>query len=286
MDYAIRKHKLDGVPYNPASGINKKITPRVFVMHDTAGRLTKGNSAAYLRNHNTVSVHLINERDGSIEQQVPFNHRANHAGESSYHGEKYVNNFSVGMEIVNPGKLTFAGNNKARAWFGQLFDIDEYQIVEVTTREHGHGFWMPYTESQIESCIDVARTVCEYYRISDIVPHWYISPGRKVDTNPLFPLEQVKSRALGRDIPDAVNPDVIAAGQPEVMTGDFGVTDTPGDTLNMRRWPSFNPNVITAIPHGTRVPIIKAGEFDGRKWLKVTYGGHEGWVIAHYINEV
>jgi len=50
-------------------------------------------------------------------------------------------------------------------------------------------------------------------------------------------------------------------------------THTPGDGLNMRRWPSFNPNVFATIPHDTAVPLIAEGSFNGRIWYKVRYAG-------------
>lgn len=40
---------------------------------------------------------------------------------------------------------------------------------------------------------DVCRALAEAYPIEEIITHWLISPGRKIDTNPLFPLEQVRA---------------------------------------------------------------------------------------------
>jgi hypothetical protein len=39
---------------------------------------------------------------------------------------------------------------------------------------------------------DLCEALCKSYGIKEIVTHWLISPGRKVDTNPLFPLEQLR----------------------------------------------------------------------------------------------
>ena len=54
----------------------------------------------------------------------------------------------------------------------------------------------------------------------------------------------------------------------------------------MRRWPSFNPNVIAKIPDGTPVPVLRRGTFAGRDWLQVFYAGHEGWIVASYADPV
>ena len=84
----------------------------------------------------------------------------------------------------------------------------------------------------------------------------YPSPGRKVDPNPLFPLEQVRSVVFGRE--DPVEDD-LAAISDEALAEDFVQINTPGDMLNLRRWPSFNPNVIAAIPDGAILPVLRSG---------------------------
>ena len=50
----VKNHKIEGVPYRPAKLIGGTIVPEIVVLHDTAGRLDRGNSAAYLR---TSPVH-------------------------------------------------------------------------------------------------------------------------------------------------------------------------------------------------------------------------------------
>lgn len=104
-------HKIvEGGTYRAARSFGGKITPTVVVLHDTAGRLDQGNSADYLQTSPSgVCVQFVIERDGSIEQQVQLNRRAGHAGRSEHHGVKGVNNFSIGIEIVNPGRVRHRG---------------------------------------------------------------------------------------------------------------------------------------------------------------------------------
>lgn len=277
-----KNHKLTSVPFKKARWIGGVITPEIVVLHDTASRLDEGNAARYLRDNDAkVSVHFVVERDGSVEQQVPINRRANHAGKSHYHGQKGCNEFSIGIEIVNPGRMTRVSATHAMTWFGKKFNIEEHGIQEVTTPEHGHGLWLPYTEEQITSVIQLLEALFhrQSHELADIRTHWYVSPGRKVDTNPLFPLEHIRSRIFGREDPM----ELLEGALTDLVVGEEYVEiDAPSDTLNMRAWPSFNPNVIATIPHSAVVPVIKSGEFDGRRWLKVLYGGHEGWIVARY----
>ncbi|SPH21005.1 1,6-anhydro-N-acetylmuramyl-L-alanine amidase AmpD [Ascidiaceihabitans donghaensis] len=281
----LQNHLIAKIPFQQATRIGREIKPRLLVLHDTAGRLDKGNSADFLRNHAKVSVHFVLERDGFIEQQVPTNRHASHAGRSSYKGASGVNGFSVGIEIVNPGLMTSLDGVTATTWFGQNFDIIDHGIQYAETPHHGAGWWMPYTEQQITSLTELLRCLCSgISTIEDIVPHWFISPGRKIDTNPLFPLDSIRALVLGRDDPEA---DKAEEGSKPVPSGrdDLAMIHAPGDSLNMRRWPSFAPNVLQSIPHGTVVPIVRAGVFEGRDWIKVVYGGIEGWVVKSHTKQ-
>jgi N-acetylmuramoyl-L-alanine amidase len=278
-------HKLTGAPFNEARWTGGQIAPEIVVLHDTAGRLDPGNAANYLRdNDRKVSVHFVVERDGLLEQQVPVNLRANHAGKSQYHGRKNVNGFSVGIEIVNPGRLKRFDDNSAQAWFGKKYNIREYGIQEIETPEHGAGLWMPYTEAQIETVTRLLAALFEYLpSLTDVVPHWYISPGRKSDTNPHFPLEQVRSMIFGREDPRDTLADASSAG---VDDGSFVEIETRGGGLNMRAAPAINPNILTTIPDGTAVPVLRRGAFEGHDWLKVFYAGQEGWIVSRYAAPV
>lgn len=284
----LKDGRLGGIPFQQAHYIGGPITPDLVIVHDTAGRLEAGNSAAYLRGRNAAkaSVHFVVERDGSIEQQVPVHQRANHAGRSRYHGREGCNAFSLGIEIVNPGKMQRAAEGVARAWWGQTFSVSEYDIQWVETREHGAGYWMAYPEAQIVAVQALlAQLFDQVETLADIQPHWFVSPGRKVDTNPLFPLEHLRARILGRDDPT----DAAAERGSEPVDGAFVVVDLDpsgvnlhSESLNMRRWPSFNPNVIGQIPDGTVVPVLRRGIFEGREWLCVFYSGQEGWIVSRY----
>lgn len=279
------RHKAVDVPFHAAKHMRGKMTPTLIVLHDTASRITPLNAAGYLQNNDAkVSCHFVLERDGFLQQQVRTNRGANHAGRSEYNGRKGCNNFSIGIEIVNPGRLSFAGSGKSRSWFGKIYDNAEFGIVEEETPEHGRHWWMPYTEEQIDVVLQLCSGLFGYVdTLQDIQPHWFISPGRKIDTNPLFPLESVRSHVLGRREPSEEAADEAAV---DVKGDEWVQTFTPGDALNMRRWPSFNPNVITAIPHGTAVPLLAEGTYDGRIWYKVRYGGSEGWIIGRYVQEI
>lgn len=283
----IKNHRVEGVPFEAAAYTGGAIKPDIVVLHDTAGRLTAGNSAHYLASKNTAkaSVHFVVEIDGRVIQLVPTNRRANHAGESNFNGRKGCNGFSIGIEIVNPGRMTRLSETQAQAWWGEQFAINLMGIREVTTREHGRGLWMPYPQAQLEAVIDLLTCLFrDVPSLIDITTHWYVSPGRKVDVNPLFPLDQLRAAVLGHDDPAD---SAAAEGSVPFEDGEAMVRiAAPGDTLNLRRWPSLNPNVIGTIPDGANVPVLRTGLFGGRQWLRVLYGGQEGWIVARYATPI
>ena len=54
-----------------------------------------------------VSAHCVIRRDGNIEQYVPFNKRAWHAGLSSFDGVDACNDFSIGIELEGTDKTEY-----------------------------------------------------------------------------------------------------------------------------------------------------------------------------------
>lgn len=221
--YAVTAGKLSGIPYKAARIIGGPIKPSLIVLHDTAGRLDPGSSVKWFQDAKCkVSAHFVVERDGTVTQMVPCDRKAAHAGESSWGGKTFLNSCSIGIEIVNPGKLDDAGE----AYFGQCFADAE----PCRTAEHGAGRWLPYTGEQIDAVIDLCRSICAHYPdVNEIVGHWQISPGRKVDPGPLFPWDDVREAVFSSGAPvpvaEAKPPKSMATskeGAVQVVNGTAG----------------------------------------------------------------
>lgn len=278
MAYAVKSHRLqvDGQPVAWRATPNKggAITPEVIVLHDTAGRVDAASSVAWLCDKAAkASAHFVVARDGAVTQLAATNVSTWHAGQSRYQGRANVNGFSVGIEIVNPGILQRTPAGSAKAWFGQVFDLAANDIEARATPEHGAGLWMSYTPAQIDAVIGICSAlVAAYPTIADITTHWAISPGRKVDPNPLFPLDQVRGRVFGR--------------QDVVPTAD-GTDAVTTASVNLRRWPSLADNIIDVVPVGQRVRTIRSGVYTNAgtsaRWFLVDTPGGEGWVHGAYL---
>jgi N-acetylmuramoyl-L-alanine amidase len=189
----IAAHRLRDAPFIAAHASGGEMKPTLIVLHDTAGRLEANSSVNWFASDEcSTSAHVVIERDGTVTQMVPFNKRAFHAGVSEWKGKAFCNAFSIGIEIVNPGKLDKDG----RAWFHKKTEAGFTGTKRAKTKEHGDGWWLPYTPEQIEAVTALCKALVASYPIEDITTHWAVSPGRKIDTGPLFPLDDVRRDAF------------------------------------------------------------------------------------------
>ncbi|NLI00345.1 MAG: hypothetical protein GX446_12745 [Chthonomonadales bacterium] len=120
------------------------------VMHATEIETLVATIGCFRTRATKVSAHFIVDRDGTVVQMVPVTRRAWHAGRSALEGIAHVNDFSVGIEMVNRGD----GRD-------------------------------PYPEAQIEAAASIVRLLRRRYAIPDrrIVSHAHVArpAGRKED---------------------------------------------------------------------------------------------------------
>lgn len=216
MTTAIVNGRLKDARFVKANSYGGDLKPSLIVCHDTAGRLEKFNSVSWFASKQCkTSAHVVVERDGTITQMVPFNKRAFHAGQSSWQKKQFCNSFAIGIEIVNPGMMEKRGEEACLIYRDKNSEriVSRFPIAqcqEVKTKAHGHGWCLPYTPEQIAAVKKLCRALVEEYEdANEIVTHYLISPGRKVDTNPLFPLEEVRAYAFGHEEEAPVAPPAL-----------------------------------------------------------------------------
>jgi len=99
-----------------------------------------------------VSAHCVIKRDGTIDQYVPFDKRAWHAGVSRFEGVEACNDYSIGIELEGTDKSAYS-----RAQYASLTTLTRYLL------EH----YPAITKQRI-------------------VAHSEIAPGRKTDPGEQF----------------------------------------------------------------------------------------------------
>lgn len=231
MGFSIANDRLsiDGraVPFVPTPNQGGRIEPHFIILHDTADRLKPDDTVSWFKNPKArVSAHFVVARDGAVTQMVECDRCAWHAGKSAWDGFKNLNSWAIGIEIDNPGKLTRNGD-RCYAWFGDSWPVAE--CVERTTAQHGHGWWLPYTDEQIATVkAMVIALAAAYPKITEALGHFHISPGRKVDVGPQFPYSDVAALVPIRGTPskeivEAVQTKLAALGyQPGNLDGIDG----------------------------------------------------------------
>jgi len=189
------------LPFVKSPNIGGKLNPIYIVIHDTASGLKDDGDVSWLADRaSKVSAHFVVSREGKITQLVPCNVVAWHAGKSQWRGRKFLNSYAVGIEIDNPGKLQKVSEG---VYKNAVVTIDtnknpKLKVEYAKSDAHGAGYWLAYSAAQIEAVEALCRSVASEYAIEDILTHWMISPGRKIDTNPLYPLDALRKNVLRR----------------------------------------------------------------------------------------
>ena len=158
-----------------------------IVLHGTDGSNAMSSAHYLARSDTSVSAHLVVARSGQVIQLLPFNVRAWHAGVSEHEGRRGLNDFSIGIEIDNAGRLHRRGN-RFFSWFNK-----EYPPGEVfTTVENGRAaYYHRYTRMQTDRVAEICSLLKRRYLIRWLLRHSDITR-RKADPGPAFPFDEVK----------------------------------------------------------------------------------------------
>ncbi|TKJ40365.1 N-acetylmuramoyl-L-alanine amidase [candidate division LCP-89 bacterium B3_LCP] len=242
--------------------------PDTVVFHFTAGRDAKSSVQWLCNPEAKASAHLVIGSDKSVTQLVPFDTIAWHAGPSRHGDREGLNKYSIGIELDNAGKLTKHGN-QYRSWFEKVYD--EKEVVEAVHRNKTiPEYWHAYSEEQITIAIDICFLLMERYGITTILGHEEISPGRKWDPGPAFPLDKIREIILLRD---RAEDEGAEAG----YVGSIG--KVTASKLNIRSTPSlYSTTVAPPLMQNSLVEILR--ESDG--WYEVL-NKTQGWVKKEYV---
>ncbi|WP_421723030.1 N-acetylmuramoyl-L-alanine amidase [Bauldia sp.] len=202
MAYSLRDHFLhdddDPVQFIETPNQSSGITPTYLIMHYTAGTSLSGATSWFANPEARASAHLTIDKDGKVVQMVRFNRKAWHAGRSAWAGLSSLNAHSIGIELVNAGKLRRRGDGKWVNWANNA--IPNNRVAEATHKdETSSAGWELFPDKQVETAIEIAIALRDRYNFVDVLGHDDVSPGRKVDPGPLFPMISFKSRVLGRE---------------------------------------------------------------------------------------
>jgi len=241
--------------------------PDTIVIHYTGGA-SLDSTVSWLKNPAAkASAHLVVGKSGKIVQLAAFKEKTWHAGESAWKGREWLNHFSIGIEIDNAGLL----EQRADGYYTSFSRKIKNDQVVLATHKHQSLVrgWEAYTEEQLNSVEAICIELIASYPIVEILGHDDISPRRKVDPGPAFPLISLKDKVLlGRG--DVPVPESTADNKIGIVNADF---------LNIRTNPSFQALKVTEpLAKGTKV-IVQESVGD---WSRVKVD-LEGWVSKKWI---
>lgn len=288
--FSINAHMLAGqdVVFRPSpnhSGPFKHKRPDIIIVHFTGGSSLTSSVELMTSSNNKVSAHLVIGRSGSVVQMVPFDKVAWHAGRSEWLGRSKLNRYAIGIELDNAGQLQPNGNGQYLSWYGGSFrDQDVYQGIHRNQQQP--TYWHCYTEAQIMQTFAVCQLLCEHYKIQAILGHEEVSPGRKVDPGPAFPLDKLRDRLLANNVHSAAKTESFSEENrldkiPQV-NGDFSNNSlalTTASHLNVRSGPGPEFSLASApLIAGTHVTVVR----QQGDWVQVTFD-NTGWVSRRYL---
>lgn len=187
-----KDHWIEGAERNPLKSGGSMSIRRFLVEHFSGGWA----DAVHVMKERGVSAHLVVQRDGSFVQCVPFNQVAYHAGESAWRDPKTgilyrgLNSCSIGIEIANCGDLErqLYPSTMGPAYSGK-------PIPRITAKHKNGGGtkqWETYSPAQIATVTEISKALVARYNLDDVIGHDDISPGRKADPGPAFPLREIR----------------------------------------------------------------------------------------------
>lgn len=142
------------------------ITPTILLLHYT-GLETAERALRWLcMEESRVSCHYLIDEGGRITQMVREEHRAWHAGESSWGGLTDINSASIGIEIHNPG--------------------------------HGEGY-PDFPDAQMKAVEALSRDIIKRHGIAArrVLGHSDVAPGRKRDPGEKFDWARLARAGVG-----------------------------------------------------------------------------------------
>lgn len=269
-NYLLFTNNNEQVPFRLTPNRGKKIVDlQYLVMHYTAVTKAAGSVSWFLDKNAQASAHLLIDRDGSVTQFAPFDTITWHAGKSQWNGLSGLNQYAIGIELVNGGRLKKIDNQFVCPVDQKIVNNNDV-IFARHKNEQETTYWQNYTTQQLEAAIEIAALLVRTYKLKDVIGHEDIAPFRKSDPGPAFPMPSFRARAMGRKDENI----------------DMYTTTT---AVNIRKGPATDFATVTdALPNKTKVLVLKReGNWSFVEVLGKVHGLNdvEGWVSSKFLGK-
>lgn len=168
--------------------------PDTIIVHFTETTSTEEAIEILCDPASAKSAHFVVSREGVVTQLVEVDTEAWHAGRSVHETRSNLNRYSLGIELVNGGRLTRCFDGKFCTSDGSV--IPEAEVLWAAHANEGHGsWWHSYTKSQLTQLVDLMRFLVRQLPIRYILGHDDVAPQRKCDPGPALPLKELRRLA-------------------------------------------------------------------------------------------
>lgn len=171
---------LESAKPRAISGGFKMARVRFLVIHFTEGHSAE-SSIQWWKDPKAqgACAHFVIDRDGSLYQCRSCFLSGAHAGISQWKGTHGLNQCSIGIELANGGSNAKVFNSHK-----------ESGLIHASHKNGGEKCnWEAYSHAQLNTCTKLSEALNRKFRFEDIIGHDDISPGRKNDPGPAFPME-------------------------------------------------------------------------------------------------
>jgi len=166
--------------------------PTILVCHYTAGGAGLDSANYLMKSAAEASAPFVIDRDGAVLQISEIDLVNWHAGKSAWKGLTKLNAYSIGLEFANLGYMKkvggkwMTGASKFQSEYTGTNGVIEAAHKNDPTKIQG---WEKYPDVQIVAGLALAEwLLTQFPTIKEVVGHDDISPGRKSDPGPAFPM--------------------------------------------------------------------------------------------------
>jgi N-acetylmuramoyl-L-alanine amidase len=245
-----------------SAGTNKT---QYIVIHFTAGASFEADLEQLSTSNAQVSCHLLIGRDGKVAQVGNFKDILWHAGVSEWDGINGLNQYSIGIELANPGAMDVVDSNTVKTWWGKTYSIKNDGIILAKHPYTGSSQkgWLPYTDIQLKTLENVVDAIKTEYNIKEVIGHEQIAPKRKNDPGigAIFSKEEL----------------IKLNNKPNNSNITIKVK-TNGGNLNIRKGPGTNYSVIKTVPNNT---ILISSGMENNYYKLIP----DGYVSASFVEK-
>lgn len=175
---------------------------RALVIHHTSGASGQSSIDGWIADGGGVCAHFVIERDGTLIQCRPANRTCGHVGgkglsrwrdpkDTLFDG---LNACTLGIELANAGS-----DPDALRWARKQPGFSSERA------RHRNGGpvkeWESYTPNQITVCFALAGVIAKRFNIDDVTGHDCVSPERRDDPGPLFPMQDLRETLGFKGLP-------------------------------------------------------------------------------------